>query len=109
MKKLKISLVAVVAICLAIGGSAFTVVHTAPKTVDAWFMYAGSGSKTDPANYNYTGATAPCTAHVKFCAFKGIRQAAPNDQLPTQASVNSASSSSSNFTVEVSNLVNFQP
>lgn len=108
MKKFKVSIVALVAIFMAIGGSAFTAATTAP-TVDEWFLYDGSGSVNDPSNYNYTGSISSCSANVRLCAFKGQRQASPNQNMPTQTSVNSASSASSNFTVPVTNIVVFKP
>ncbi len=111
MKKVKISLLAVTAIVLGICSSAFTTASTASKSVlaDEWFLYDGSGPVTDPANYSYSGAIPPCSAHTRYCAFKGQRQAAPNQNLPTQASINSAAGASSNFTIEVANLVVFKP
>jgi|GEM_PF-6166623 len=108
MKSLKISLVAIAAMLIGICSSAFTAPDHS-KLVDDWFLYDGSGSLTDINNYSYSGSIASCNAHVRMCAFKGQRQAAPNQNLPTPASFSSAQSASSNFTAEVANLVVFKP
>lgn len=108
MKSLKISLVALFAMVIGICSSAFTAANTAP-VADDWFLYDGSGSVTDINNYNYTGSIASCNSNIRMCAFKGQRQAAPNQHLPTPASLSSASSASSNFTIPVANLVVFKP
>jgi hypothetical protein len=108
MKRLKISFVALAAMLIGICSSAFTAPGSS-KLADDWFLYDGSGSVTDINNYNYTGSIASCNSNVRMCAFKGQRQAAPNQHLPTPASLSSASSASSSFTVPVTNLVVFKP
>lgn len=108
MKKIKISIIAVIAIVMGIAGSAFTT-YQSSNTLDEWFIYDGIGLLSDPASYSYSGSTPTCTGHASFCEFKGIRQAVPNDDMPTQVSLNSASSQSSTFTVEKPGLVVFQP
>jgi hypothetical protein len=108
MKKFKISIIAVMALIMGIAASAFTAPVNSP-TVNEWFTYDGSGPLNAPASYTYAGSTATCSGHVQFCEFKGIRQASPNDMLPTQTSLNSASSQSNNFSIEKTGLVVFQP
>ena len=108
MKSLKLSLVAIAAMLIGICSSAFTAPDNS-KLVDEWFIYDGTGSLTDISNYNYSGSIASCNAHAQMCAFKGQRQAAPNQNLPTPASFNSAKTASSSFTAEVANLVVFKP
>jgi len=108
MKKFKISLFAVIAIAMGIAASAFTAPVKSP-TVNQWFTYDGSGPLNDPASYTYSGTTATCSGHVQFCEFKGIRQASPNDMLPTQSSLDNASSQSNDFSIEKTGLVVFQP
>lgn len=108
MKRLKISTFAVIAIIMGICGSAFTALPNSP-TVDQWFLYDGSGSLSNPSSYTYSGSISTCNAHIQFCAFNGIRQASPNQNMPTQTSLNSASSQSSGFTVEKAGLVVFKP
>ena len=106
MKNLKISFIALLAIVLAIGGSAFTAPSAKP-TATGWFQYLG-GDKNNPVNYSYSGTTDPCSGTNQFCAFNGTRQTA-NPSLPTQTSLNSASSQSSGFTMIISGVVDFKP
>jgi len=108
MKKFKISLFAVIAIVMGIAASAFTAPVNRPN-VNQWFTYDGSGPLNNPSSYTYSGTTATCSGHVQFCEFNGIRQASPNDMLPTQASLDNASSQSNDFSIEKTGLVVFQP
>lgn len=111
MTKLKVSFLAVAAILLGICGSAFTTVEKSARVTpagDSWFTYNG-GTNTDPANYTYVGTSAPCSASSTYCAMKGFRQASPNQNRPTQQSLDDAASASGNFAIPVDELVHFKP
>ncbi len=100
-------MIAVIAIVMGIAASAFTAPSNAPTT-DQWFTYNGSGPLGNTSSYNYSGSTPTCSAHNQFCEFKGISQASPNQNMPTQTSLNSASSQSNGFTIEKAGLVVFK-
>lgn len=105
MKKLKISFAAF-ALFIAIGLSAFT---SPGKTTtdDAWFVINDPANPNLAASYTYNGTTDPCSSNDHLCAIKGVRQAYPNDNRPTQSSVDAASLASSNFANPVANQVSF--
>ena len=106
MKRLKISMFAVIAIAMGIAASAFTLTPKMPLTA-AWFTY-NSGPVGVPASYSYSGSMATCSGSNTFCEFEGVRQTShPN--LPTQASLNSASGQSNQFTVPKLGIVDFKP
>lgn len=109
MKKIKVSVLAVAAILLGIFGSAFTTAKPANNTLDGWFIYNGSGALDNPASYAYNTSIAPCSDHISFCAMKGNRQASPNQNRPTQQSLDDASTASNAFANEVTDLVVFKP
>ena len=104
MKKFKISL-SVIAFAIAIGLSAFTVPVT--KVTDAWFTITNRSLPNVAASYTYYGVTPSCSGTDELCAIKGIKNTSLPTQ-PTQASVNSASTASSNFTHAVTDQVDFQ-
>lgn len=105
MKKLKVSFAAI-ALLFAIGLSAFTIPGKT-TTTDEWFVIDVPSSPNQAASYSYYGSSSPCSSNDHLCAIKGIRQASPNDNRPTQSSVNAASTASSNFANPVANQVSF--
>ena len=98
---------AVMAIAMGIAASAFTLPAKRPLT-NAWFTYNG-GAVSVPANYTYSGSMPSWSGSNSLCEFEGIRQPAPNQSLPTQASLNNASSQSNGFTVPKAGIVDFKP
>lgn len=98
---------AVIAIVMGIAASALTLPPKMPLT-SAWFTY-NAGPVSAPASYSYSGTMPTCSSNNTFCEFEGVRQSSPNQNLPTQASLNSASSQSSGFTVPKAGIVDFKP
>lgn len=105
MKKLKVSFAAI-ALLFAIGLSAFTIPGKT-TTTDAWFVISDPANPNLAASYTYVGSTDPCSSTDHLCAIKGVQQAYPNNNMPTQSSVNAASTASSNFANPVANQVSF--
>lgn len=105
MKRIKISMMAVVAIVLGVAASAFTV----PKAnfTDAWFTIQNPSAPNVASSYAYYGTTSPCSSNDHLCAIKGTRDVSPNQNLPLQSSVDAAKTASNNFTHTVANEVTF--
>jgi hypothetical protein len=106
MKRIQISVIAVVAIVMGIAASAFT----APKVslTDAWFSINDGADPNLASSYTYAGTTSPCSGSTRLCAIEGVRDSSNPDQ-PLQSSVDDASTASNNFTQQVTGQVEFKP
>ena len=94
MKRLKISIVAVIAIIMGIAASAFTIPKTSPS--DSWFTIQNLSLPNSASSYTYYGTSSPCSGNDVLCAIEGTRDPA-NMSQPLQSSVNAASAESGNF------------
>jgi hypothetical protein len=105
MKRIKVSIFAVIALIMGIAASAFT----APKAPlsDGWFTINPGADPTKAASYTYSGATSPCSGNDVLCAIIGTKDPLHQTQ-PMQSDVNSAASASNNFQQPVSGQVDFK-
>lgn len=104
MKKLKISIVAVLAIVLSIGASSFT--HRSSKVLaDEWFSYNG-GTMTVPGNYTYEGTEPPCSGTATLCAIKVTND---GSNQPLQSALTLLYDNNNRFAAPVTNLIDFKP
>lgn len=105
MKRIKISMIAVIAIVMGIAASAFTV----PKInlTDAWFTINPLSDPTLSSSYTYSGQTSPCSGSDVLCAIEGTKDAVHPNQ-PRQVDVDAAKTASSNFTTPVTGQVAFK-
>ncbi len=111
MKKYFIGLLAVI---LAVGITAFAGIKTEKKKANNalgtdWFQYIGTDPNS-PASYQYVPAPLDCASNVNLCQIQGDRQASPNQNLPTPATVSAASTASGGFTHPAADgTVTFKP
>ena len=105
MKKIKISF-AVVAFCIGIGLSAYTVPDN-HYTV-GWFSITTPAHPELASSYTYSGTTPTCSSSTSLCEIKGTVDPSDMDR-PLQSSVDQAKSDSRNFTQPVSGEVDFKP
>ena len=106
MKRLKISLVAMAAIVLGFAGSAFTNQPTHHNQTDTWFIYDGSGDRSQASSYIYDdGTEPPCpSSNVVLCAIKVM----DDGGQPNQDALTSLYENHSELTVPVANLIKFR-
>jgi hypothetical protein len=105
MKKIKVSIFAVIAIVMGIAASAFT----APKAPlsDGWFKINPNADPTMASSYTYSGTASPCSGSDVLCAITGTKDPL-HPTRPLQSDVNSAKSASSDFQNEVPGQVDFK-
>ena len=105
MKKIKVSILAVVAIVMGIAASAFT----APQInlSDGWFTVNANSDPTQASSYTYSGTTSPCSGSDVLCAITGTKDAMQPTR-PKQSDVDAAYSASNHFKNPVSGQVDFQ-
>lgn len=108
MKKIKISIIAVIAIVMGIVGSAFNSPNNQNHLDDGWFVIINPSDPSSAESYEFVGPTAPCHSPQQIlCAIKGTRDGSNPDQ-PMQSDVDNAKILSGNFTMPVANLVAFK-
>ncbi|HEY8659195.1 MAG TPA: hypothetical protein VIL78_09165 [Hanamia sp.] len=105
MKKIKVSIFAVIAIVMGIAASAFTV--PSAHLTDAWFTINAGADPNLASSYTYVGTSSPCSGSSVLCAIEGVRDGSNPDQ-PLQSSVDDASMASSDFTQPVTGQVDFK-
>ena len=105
MKKIKISLFAVLAIIIAMAASSFTTrsVHT---NTEEWFSYDG-GTMTVPGNYTYEGSEPPCEeGQSSLCAIKVLNDGSGS---PDQSALNTLYNADNNhFAQPIEGSVDFK-
>ena len=105
MKKIKISL-AVIAFCIGIGLSAYTV--PGKHYTSGWFTITAPAHPELASSYTYSGTTSPCSGSSGLCAIEGTVDPSDMDR-PLQSSVDQAKSDSKTFTQTVPGEVTFKP
>ncbi|MDQ2719436.1 MAG: hypothetical protein M3Z26_06685 [Bacteroidota bacterium] len=105
MKRLKISMIAVIAIVMGIAASAFNVRDA--KLADGWFTIS-SGNPNLAASYMYYGTSSPCFGSTALCAIEGTRNPSNLNQ-PLQTSVDTDKTASGNFAHPAAGKVTFTP
>lgn len=106
MKRLKISMIAVIALIMGMAASAFNVKDT--NLTDGWFTIQNPSAPDNAASYMYYGATSPCSGSTVLCAIQGTRDPS-NPAQPLQSSVNTDKAASGNFAHPAAGKVTFTP
>ena len=60
----------------------------APRTLTEWYVYDGSGSQTDPANYAAFGQNPPttCSGTAKVCTIQAVDDGSGSPEITTSLS-----------------------
>jgi len=81
--------------------------ETSPKLAPIWFYYDGTGSEFEQQNYTTTPPAGNCSGSSNPCGVY-VEPDAGNSAIPDQDALDAAASSSSDFNVEVSGLVDLK-